>query len=84
MQAELRDLTASLAQVTAEIKSDPLSVAEAMRRPDTAEWYEAMKEEISRLQEHGTYEIVTPPPNANILTSKWVLCTKKDERGHLQ
>lgn len=84
MQAELRDLTASLAQVTAKIKSDPLSVAEAMWCPDAAEWYEAMKEEISRLQERGTYKIVTPPPDANILTSKWVLHTKKDERGRLQ
>ena len=40
-----------------------------------------MKEEISRLQERGTYEIVTPPTDANLLTSKWVFRTKKDERG---
>ena len=42
-----------------------------------------MKDEISRLQERGTYTIVTPPPDANILTSKWVYRTKKDEQGHI-
>jgi hypothetical protein len=42
-----------------------------------------MKEEISRLQECGTYEIVTPPPDANILTGKWVLKTRKDEQGNI-
>ena len=76
-----KHLTASLGQVTAKIESDPLSVAEAMRRPDAAEWYKAMEEEVSRLQERGTWEIVTPPPDANILTSKFVLRTKKNERG---
>ena len=44
---ELRHLTASLGQVVSEVESDPLSVAEAMQRPDWPEWYEAMKEEIS-------------------------------------
>ena len=54
-----------------------------MRRPDSSKWYEAMKDEISRLQQHRTYEIVTPPKDANILTSKWVYRTKKDEHGHI-
>lgn len=54
-----------------------------MRRPDNSKWYDAMKDEISRLQEHGTYEIITPPSDANILTSKWVYRTKKDENRHI-
>ena len=40
-----------------------------------------MKEEISRLQQCGTYNIIDPPDDANILTSKWVYRTKKDEHG---
>ena len=80
---ELRHLTASLGQVTGEIESDPLSVAEAMRRPDSSKWYDAMKDEISRLQQRGTYEIIIPPAEANILTSKWVYQTKKDEKGQI-
>ena len=40
-----------------------------------------MKDEISRLQQRGTYIIVYPPQDANILTSKWVYWTKKDEHG---
>ena len=42
-----------------------------------------MQDEISRLQQHGTYDIVIPPDDANILTSKWVYRTKKDEHGKL-
>lgn len=80
---ETRHLTASLAQVTAEIKSDPLSLAEAKRQPDWTKWLEAMNDEISRLQNQGTYDIVTPPADANILTSKWVYQTKKDESGKI-
>ncbi|GAW04208.1 copia-like polyprotein [Lentinula edodes] len=69
---ELRHLTASLGQVTGEIIADPTSVAEAMRRPDWSQWREAMNEEIRRLQQRGTYDIVIPPDDANILTSKWI------------
>ena len=42
-----------------------------------------MKDEISRLQQHGTYKIIIPPAEANILTSKWVYRTKKDEHGRI-
>ena len=42
-----------------------------------------MKDEISRLQQRGTYEIIIPPAEANILTSKWVYRTKKDEKGQI-
>ena len=77
-------LTASLATVTAEIEAfDPLSVAEAKRSPDWLKWEEAMKDEISRLEARGTYHAVDPPPDANILTCKWVYRTKKDEQGKI-
>ena len=79
----MQHLTASLGQVTGEIESDPLSVAEAMQQPDSSKWYDAMKDEISRLQQHGTYEIIIPPAEANILTSKWVYRTKKDKKGQI-
>ena len=81
---QTRHLTASLGQVTTEIESDPLSVAEAKRRPDWDKWIEAMNDEISRLQQRGTYEIINPPVDANILTSKWVYRTKKDEHGRIK
>ena len=79
----LKTIVGSMAQVTGEIISDPLSLAEANRRPDWNKWLEAMNDEISRLQQHGTYEIITPPDDANILTSKWVYRTKKDEHGKI-
>ena len=52
---QTRHLTASLGQVTTEIESDPLSVAEAKCQPDWNKWLEAMNDEISRLQQRGTY-----------------------------
>ena len=42
-----------------------------------------MKDKISRLQQCGTYEIIIPPAEANILTSKWVYQTKKDKKGQI-
>lgn len=44
---QIKHLTASLAQVTAEVIADPISVAEAQRCPDWNLWFEAMKDEIS-------------------------------------
>ena len=77
-------LTASLAQVTSEIEAyDPYTVAEAKRRPDWKHWKEAMEEEMRRHEQRGTFELIYPPDDANILTNKWVLRSKKDEFGRL-
>jgi hypothetical protein len=42
-----------------------------------------MDKEMRLIEENGTYELVTPPPNANILDSCWVFCIKTNLNGTL-
>jgi hypothetical protein len=40
-------------------------------------------EELAVLKAMGTWVLVDPPPGANIVSSKWVFCVKKDTDGHI-
>ena len=35
------------------------------------------------MRKAGTWEVVDAPPNANIVGSIWVFCTKKDTAGNV-
>jgi Reverse transcriptase (RNA-dependent DNA polymerase) len=60
---------------------EPQSLAEAKCRPDWPLWEKAIYEELATLKEMGTYELVKPPADANIVGSKWVFRAKKDAAG---
>lgn len=40
-----------------------------------------MVEEFTALQKQGTWELVPPPSNRNIIGSKWVYKVKRDQFG---
>jgi Reverse transcriptase (RNA-dependent DNA polymerase) len=40
-----------------------------------------INEELATLKEMGTYELVEPPADVNIVSSKWVFWAKKDAGG---
>jgi hypothetical protein len=61
---------------TEEVKV-PKGYKTACSSPQSAEWREAMQVEFDRLQEMGTYDLVEPPPGANILRSHWVYALKR-------
>jgi hypothetical protein len=63
---------------------DPLSLQEAMRRPDWPEWDSAIKIELDALKKAGTWEIVKKPENRNIVKCKWVFRVKKDAAGNIE
>lgn len=86
LEDELMDLDEELAMLveTAEAEAlEPSSLADAKRRPDWADWERALDEELATLHEAGTWEIVEPPPGANIVGSKWVFKAKKDADGNI-
>jgi hypothetical protein len=56
--------------------SIPRSVAEANRSSLSQYWLDARLVELSRLDEMQVYELVEPPPGANILQSLWVFAVK--------
>ncbi|TQD96115.1 hypothetical protein C1H46_018258 [Malus baccata] len=45
------------------------------------DWRNAMKEEFVSLQKQGTWELVPPPVDRNVIGSKWVYKIKKDQDG---
>ena len=42
-----------------------------------------MEIEYNSLMENGTWEIVSPPKGANVITGKWVFKLKKDRFGNI-
>ena len=62
---------------------EPRSLKEAMVRHDWPEWKMAMEREYNSLIENGTWELVSRPNEANIITGKWCFKLKKDRFGHI-
>jgi hypothetical protein len=62
---------------------EPRSLAEAKHHPDWPLWEKAIHEELTLLQETGTWELTDPPTGANIVGSKWVYHAKKDVAGNV-
>jgi hypothetical protein len=40
-----------------------------------------MKEELKAIEENGTWELTTVPPDRRAIGLKWVFKVKKDEQG---
>ncbi|PKU80138.1 Retrovirus-related Pol polyprotein from transposon TNT 1-94 [Dendrobium catenatum] len=55
------------------IPSDPITYAEAVKEKH---WRDAMSVEFQALQTQGTWDLVPPHPNQNVLGSKWIFRTK--------
>lgn len=72
---------AMAAKMAEEEGLDPRSLAEAMRRPEWPRWKDAMEEELHALEAHKTWVLEKPPPDANIVTCRWVFHAKKDASG---
>jgi hypothetical protein len=78
------ELSLALADFTSEAEAlEPTSLADARRRPDWPQWEQGIREELATLAAAGTWELANPPPDANIVGSKWVFCTKKDATGNI-
>ena len=68
--------------LTAE-NEEPQSMKEALDGKNSREWKEALDAEYSSLISNETWELVSPPLDANIVGSKWVLKVKRDANGNI-
>ena len=59
------------------------TLKEAMARHDWPEWKIAMEREYNLRIENGTWELVSLPNGANVITGKWCFKLKKDRFGHI-
>jgi hypothetical protein len=62
---------------------DPITYRQAITSPDSEAWKAAMWEEINSLQRNRTWTLVKRPKDANVIESKWVFKTKKNEHGQV-
>ena len=58
-----------------------LSAKEALSGPDAENWRKAMEDEMESLRKTGTWTLVEPPNNRQIITCKWVLRIKRNATG---
>ena len=51
---------------------DPLTYAEAVDRPDSDKWLEAMRSEIQSMYDNTVWNLVAPPVGVKPIANKWV------------
>ena len=56
----------------------------AMRSPDADKWLSAMQSEYDSLLEHNTFDFVTKPKDAKLITGRWVFSIKTDINGNIR
>lgn len=62
---------------------EPATFEEARSKHDWLEWKKAMESGYNSLIENGTWEVVSPLTEANIITGRWVFKPKKDRFGNI-
>lgn len=55
---------------------DPLTYAEAMDRPDSDKWLEAMRSEIQSMYDNKVWNLVVPLDGVKPIANKWVFKRK--------
>lgn len=66
-------------QIINESKSnDPKTLKQALSSRDNSKWLSAMQQEYDSLMKNGTWTLVDPPKDRNIVGCKWVFKTKTD------
>jgi hypothetical protein len=63
--------------------AEPRTAQEALNSPQSNAWADAMEEEINQLEKANAWEIVIPPPSANVLRSRYVFRTKHDSNNEV-
>ena len=60
--------------------TEPSTIAEAL---PVLIWKKSMDDEMKALHDKETWEVITPPSNANIVGCKWVYTCKRDSTGRV-
>lgn len=66
-----------------EVFGDPRTYDEAIKSADGDKWQKAAEEEIQSLVNNGTWILCEKPMGANIIGTRWIFKTKRDENGDI-
>jgi hypothetical protein len=64
--------------------TEPTTLAEALARPDGAQWQTAMKEELDSIETNRVYELVELPPGRKAIGCKYVFKIKRNADGTVE
>lgn len=62
---------------------EPNSYNEAMKSPYKREWKEAIQRELNSMHKNKVWKLVDRPPDANIVSNRWVFKVKRDTEGKI-
>jgi hypothetical protein len=62
---------------------DPMTYAEAIDRPDSDKWQEAMKSEMQSMYDNTVWNLVVPFDGVKPIANKWIFKRKTDMDGKL-
>jgi hypothetical protein len=65
------------------VLEDPMSYQEAMKSTDRAKWVAAMRDEYESLCKANTWELAPKPLDVNVIGSRWLFKTKRDNHGNI-
>ncbi|KAF7371923.1 Reverse transcriptase Ty1/copia-type domain-containing protein [Mycena venus] len=65
------------------IDVEPTTYRQAVTHPCADDWLQAMKEELTQLEELGTFSLTSLPDGRKALGNKWVYRNKLDEMGNI-
>lgn len=65
----------------ANIDGDPLTIEEALSRPDSDLWQKAIDQELQSLKDNNTWMLVDLPADKKPIQCKWIFKIKKDSDG---
>ena len=81
VETNLDEWFGGIAEDALAMSEDEPSLEEAMEGDEAKQWVTAMREEIAQIEKVHTYDIVEPPPDANVVLCRWVFCRKRDGEG---
>ena len=64
--------------------NEPVTVKEALSRPDKEKWWKAMEKEMESLHANDVWDLVELPANREAVGSKWVFKLKTGADGSVE
>jgi hypothetical protein len=65
------------------VTEDEPKLQEALEGNEWQEWRDAIETKLTQIEALKTWELVVPPPNANIIPSMYTFHRKRDEHGRI-
>ena len=78
--ANLENIEAAFVTLT---ENEPSNYKEAMNSPDMNKWKDTCNHEYDLIMGYGTWDLVNPPKNTNIVGSRWTFRLKCDNLRHI-